>query len=592
MKKLIALLITLTSVTCIAQKIDPEITVSDLKSYIGFLASDSLKGRLPGTPEDSVAAGYIKQLFIGEGIKPIGNSYYQYFSVTTKVEAGKNNKLSFNDFDGQLNQDFIPLSYSANATVKAGVVFAGYGFDLDIPGLQWKDYDAVDVKGKWVLVLQADPEIDSANSKFIAYSEGRAKVLTAKDKGAAGVLFVSGEKLDKKDVLTPITYDKSLSGSGIPVIHIKRSVADKMLAATGKNIALLENQLNNERKPSSFEIAVNLSATSEVLKSTVTTRNVIGMIEGNDPELKKEYVVIGAHYDHLGMGGPGSNSRKPDTIAIHNGADDNASGVAAVIELAGKLAAHRENLKRSLIFVTFSGEELGLLGSKYFVAHPPVPVKQMRAMINLDMVGRLKPDTRALTVYGTGTFAGADSIVKKYSAEKNLAVTCVSEGTGPSDQLTFYLENIPVLFFFTGFHPDYHTPSDDANLINYEGEKDVADVVYSVANVLASGSVPLVFKESGSVESNKNRRSLKVTLGIVPDFASTEKSGLRVDGVKKGGPASNAGLKKGDIIISINGKTIANIYDYMARLSKFNPGDRINVELIRDGQKIIVVIDL
>ncbi len=581
---------------------NPEITINELYGHISFLASDSLEGRGCGTEKGRIAAQYIASNFKDLQLKFPCDKGFQYFDVVTKVNAGLNNSLSFDSFKAQLNEDFIPFSFSENTSVKAEVVFAGYGFDFNTDSLSWNDYKNIDVSGKWVMILRGDPEIDSLYSSFIQFSEERSKVLTARDRGASGVLFVSGIEMDKKDELVSLFFDKSQSSAGLPVIHIKRSLANKILSKSGnstperkslgRSIEELEILLNKNRKPYSYEIPLTLNASTEIIQTKVTTQNVIAICEGNHPELKNEYILIGAHYDHLGFGGSGSGSRAPDILAVHNGADDNASGVAAIIEIAEKLAANKDKLKRSIIFIAFGAEEMGLLGSKFFINNPLIDLKQIKLMLNFDMIGRMNPETKELTIGGSGTFSQADSILEKYSKQTDLKLLLLPEGYGPSDHAVFYSENIPVLYFFTGTHDDYHTPNDDVEYINFEGEKAIADFAYDLIFDFVNSDISLTFKESGANSITKHRRRFKVTLGIIPDFASIEKKGLRVDGVRKWGPADIGGMKKGDIIIAIDGKPIKNIYDYMYRLAKLNSGDRISVEVLRDGKKEILIVQL
>jgi len=568
---------------------NPEITVADLQKQIGYLASDSLKGRKPGTPEDALAAAYIRNCFTKAGLKLLCDNGYQKFEIVTDVKAGKNNTISFDGTSAVPNTDFTPLSFSSSATVSGNVVFAGYGFDLDLDSLKWNDYKGIDVKGKWVIVLRGDPEPEKANSAFLPYEQERGKVLTAKDKGAIGVMLVSPTDIEKTDVIMHMQYDKSPSDAGIPVFSITRALADKLMASMNYSIASLETEMKENDKPVSIYLEPVVSATADVVKTRVTVQNVVGMIEGTDPVLKKEYIVIGGHYDHLGMGGEGSGSRAPETSAIHNGADDNASGTAGVIELAQKLSANRAKLKRSIVFVAFTGEEMGLLGSKEFVSKPPVDLKKVNAMINMDMIGRLNPDTKTIVIGGTGTSVESDSLIKVLETGRPFSVTHSPDGYGSSDHASFYSENIPVFFFFTGAHDDYHKPADDADKIDYAGEVSVLNMAYDLAYVISSGK-RLTFREAGAKQAPRYGRNMKVTLGIVPDMVSTDNNGLRVDGVRKGGPADRAGIVKGDRIISIEAQPVTNIYDYMARLGKLKAGQVASVEIIREGVKQILIV--
>ena len=568
-----------------------EITISELRQHITFLASDSLKGRKPGTDGGRIAAEYIAKEISITGLSPIEKNSFQYFDVVTSISAGENNTFRFKDFEGEAEKDFTPLSFSESGDITAPVIFAGYGFDIKTDSVSWNDYSRLDVTGKWVMVLRGDPE-DNPHGIFSEHSSLRKKTLVARDHGAAGILFLSGPKFDETDELIPLVYDQSQSGSAIYAIHIKRSVANRIIKESGYTISQLEQRLISDRKPVSFIVQEEITASTDLVKQTVTTQNVAGILYGSDPRLKEEIIVIGAHYDHLGFGGAHSGSRRPDTLVIHNGADDNASGVAAILEIIEKLKAEQTKLKRSILFLSFGAEEMGLLGSKYFVINPLVDLEKIKLMFNLDMVGRLDSTTKAITVGGTGTAVGLSDLVQRFAEGEDLNVKLSSEGYGPSDHTSFYVENIPVLFFFTGVHEDYHTPEDDVEKINLSGEKLVAEFVHDL--IIEAANVPesLVYQEAGPKEQPSGRRRFKVTLGIMPDYASEGGEGLRVDGVINNKPAKRAGIEKGDVIVAMDGKPVKNIYDYMYRLEECKPGQRINVDVLRNGKKITLVVDL
>jgi len=585
----ILLIAILFSSKAIFAQYNPEITAADLQKQIGFLASDSLKGRKPGTPEDAVTSAYIRDCFKKAGLNLMFDNGLQKFEIVSDVKAGNNNAISFDGFSAKQGVDFTPLSFSASATLTAPVVFAGYGFDLNLDSLKWNDFKNIDVKGRWAIILRGDPEPEKANSAFLAYEQERGKVLTAKDKGAIGVLLVSPSDIEKSDVIMHMQYDKSPSDAGMPVFSITRALADKLLASMNYTIATLETEMKENHKPVSIYLEPKVTATADVVKTRVTAQNVVGFLEGSDPVLKNEYIIVGAHFDHLGMGGEGSGSRAPDVPAIHNGADDNASGTAGVIELAQKLSENHSKLKRSFVFVAFTGEEMGLLGSKEFVGKPPVDLKKVNAMINMDMIGRLNPETNTISVGGTGTSVETDSLLKILEVDRPYKITHSTDGYGPSDHASFYSENIPVFYFTTGAHDDYHTPADDAEKINYTGEVAVLNMVYDLA-IQVSGGARLTFHEAGAKQGARYGRNLKVTLGIVPDMVSNDNNGLRVDGVRKGGPADKAGIIKGDRVISIEGQPVTNIYDYMARLGKLKPGQVASVEIIRNEIKQILIV--
>jgi len=590
-KVLVYLAVVLIAFPASAQK--GEVSSKDLKQYVYFLASDSLKGRKPGTAEMNVAAKYILDKFRAAGLKPMADNGFQNFDIVTDVSLGANNRLSVSDYEGVFKKEFTPLAYSSSGLVNATVVFCGYGFDLDLDSLKWSDYAGMDVKGKWVMIFRADPELDKADSKFIPFSDTRSKVLTAKDKGAAGVLLVTPRGLDKDDKLMGLVVENNEVTSGIPVLNIRHEFADHILASKGVSADSLERLITTYGKPYSFETGTTVEGNIEVNQVHAKTANVVALLEGSDKVLKDEYLVVGAHYDHLGFGGPNSGSRMADTNAVHNGADDNASGTAMVMALAKRLGADKSKLKRSIIFVAFSGEEMGLLGSKYFVNNPPVDLKKIKAMFNFDMVGRFDKEKNAISVSGTGTSAEGDSILKIYEKGLPFMVTHSPDGYGPSDHAAFYSSNIPVFYFTTGVHMDYHTPFDDANKLDYSAEKKIGDFSAAVIIDIDNMKNDLTFRESGKKEATgRSGRRLKVTLGIMPDFAGSEKKGLRVDGVTKDGPASKGGMLKGDIIISVHGMKVENIYDYMSRLNKLKAGMTVNVEVLRNGKVEILIIQL
>jgi len=564
----------------------------DLKTHVSFLASDSLKGRKPGTPEIDVAAAYILGQFRNDGLEPMGENGYQFFEIVTEVTAGKDNFLKGIDFTGTLNKDFTPLSFSSSGTLEGSLYFAGFGFDIASDSLKWNDYNSFIGNQSWVMVFRGDPEPDNSDSRFIAYSDIRTKILTAKDKGAGGVLLVTPKSVDKDDRLLPLYSENNEVTAGIPVINIKRELADQILGRKG-SCDSLEKLIIRDKTPQTFTVDTRITGMVEIHHKKVSTANVVALLPGSDPVLKEEYLVVGAHYDHLGFGGPGSGSRQPDTTAVHNGADDNASGTAMLMELATQLSQQRSQLKRSIIFVAFSAEEMGLIGSKYFVNHPLIDLKKIKAMFNFDMVGRFDKEKNSISVSGTGTSLEGDSILRRLESGLPFMVTHSPDGYGPSDHAAFYAANIPVFYFNTGVHTDYHTPFDDTGKLDFKSSAMVGSFAERVIVEVCNMPVALTFKESGKKESSgRGGRRLKVTLGIMPDFAGTEQKGLRVDGVTKDAPADKGGMRKGDIIISINGMKVENIYEYMSRLQKLRHGQTINVEIIREGKNQVLLIQL
>lgn len=568
----------------------PEIIAGELKAHVSFLASDALKGRKTGTEGDSLAAEYIRKELKDIGLVPLQDKGFQHFRVTDKIVTGPANSLIVNETNQILNTDFAPFAFSENASFAGEVVFAGYGFSIAEDSLKWDDYKGLDMKGKVLMILRADPEIEKNSSPFIKYSKDRDKVLQAKDFGAAAVLLVSGKVFDPEDKFEPLA--KGDQSVGLPTFRISRKLANSILAAKKLTIEDLEKQMNEKRLPNSFFVGGSVSGHSDVSQTTVPTRNVVMLLPGSDKKLKDQYIILGAHFDHLGMGGLGSGSRVPDTVAIHYGADDNASGVAMIIELAEKLAANPQNHKRSIVVAAFSGEEMGLLGSKKFVELAGIDLTKVNAMVNMDMVGRLNENS-LLQVGGVGTAEPLKNILKTENDTTVLKLSLSDEGYGPSDHASFYGKNIPVLFVSSGAHLDYHTPSDTYDKINYDGMVKISDLSYKVISDLANMDAKLIFKEAGPKETvGRGMRRKGVTLGIMPDFAGNVKNGLRADLITPGRPAAIGGMKKGDVITSINGKPVNNIQDYMFRLGQLKHGETINVEVLRDGVKQVLIIQL
>jgi aminopeptidase YwaD len=567
-----------------------EVTIQELRDHISYLASEELAGRMTGTEGDSLAAVYIRKQFLSYGLVPVEGDGFQRFSITSDLVATEKNRFDIAGVSVAHATDFMPLSISENGSAEAEVVFAGYGFTIESDTLIWNDYTGVDVKGKWVMVLRADPEVDNNASGFAAISSDRYKAMTARDMGAAGIIFVSGEKYDPADEFESLK--KGDLSAGIPALRVKRSIATRILANQSLTIEEMEKRLNERRRPATFSTGVIVSATSDIERKSSGTRNVVMVLPGTDEKLKNEYVIFGAHYDHIGMGGEGSSSRATDTIATHYGADDNASGVAMMLELAEKFAATSGSTKRSLLFIAFSGEEMGLLGAKYYVENSYIDHNQVNAMINLDMVGRLK-ETSVLQVGGAGTAAEMRQMLESHNDTTILKLALSDEGYGPSDHSAFYGKNIPVLFVSTGAHLDYHTPFDTKERINYEGMIKISDYLYAVAGTLANSNDRLTFAEAGPKDGgSRGMRRKGVTLGIMPDFAGNISDGLRADFVTPGKPAALGGMKKGDIIKSINGKAVNNIEDYMFRLNQLKQGETITVEILRDEKRELLLIQL
>jgi NOL1/NOP2/fmu family ribosome biogenesis protein len=584
-KNFVISLILFTYVSTYAQTIsNPEITAKEIKQHITFLASDELKGRDSGTEELFAATIYISDEFKNYGLEPsFEEGFAQEFPFVKTIELTDKNSLilTINDTEVSPKQkdEYITVPFSGNADVSGKLVFAGFG--ISATDLEYDDYAGIDVKDKIVIVFRNTPEPNVPHSEFDAHSPLRKKASVARDKGAAGIIFINPYDENKtSDDLVEFSFDRGGSISGFAVISIKRSFVEQLFQSEGLNLKEIHNKIIETKKPSSIELkSASAKISTEVKEVEAISWNVGGFIEGTDPELKKEWIIIGAHYDHLGMGGEGSLYRG-DEPQIHNGADDNASGTTGVLELAEKIASQKDKLKRSIAFFTFSGEELGLLGSNYLVNNLPFPAEDAITMINMDMIGRLKDSS--LIVYGTGTSSNWKDILNKYN-KYGFKLTFNDEGFGPSDHSSFYGKKIPVLFFFTGTHEDYHKPSDDTEKINFAGEKDVLDYVYNITldidnNPERPDYLLVEKKQTGQMFARK------VYVGTVPDFASNV-DGYKISGVSEGSPAQLAGLQGGDIIISFGGKKISNIYDFTYALGDFVPGDEVDVIVKRGDEE-------
>lgn len=568
---------------------DVKISAEGLKKHVYFLASDSLKGRYPGTKEDIVAAEYIRDQFQKAGLQLLYQKGLQTFAIVTGIEPGSDNSLTIDNYNAVYNSDFRPLSFSSRGGLDANISYIGYGIRVEHEQIRWDDYHGIDVTGNWVLILRGKPPADDIGNILNPIITDFGKAVFAKDMGAKGVILVNPES-NEEDFLES---NSVFSGdAGIPVIQITRKLADRMLTEDGESIYNLETYHKKNLKPRSFTLIKSFNATVDLKETSIKTFNVAGILRGQHPVLKNEYIIVGAHYDHLGMGGTGSGSRRQDTSAVHPGADDNASGVSGMIEIAKRLTAQRKNLQRSIIFVAFGAEEKGLLGSKYFVNNPPFELNKFKLMINLDMLGRMKED-KSVQLGGTGTAREMEDLINKSLKQHKILLNTFPEGLGPSDHASFYGQDIPVLFFSTGPHMDYHTPEDTPDKINYDGMKLISEAISELIQQAAKSDQKLTFTEAGpKIATQRHGQQRRVSLGLMPDFTAQGVEGLRADFITKGKAAERGGMKNGDVIVAINGLSVKNIEEYMFRLSQLEPGQTINVEVIRDGKKELLLIIL
>lgn len=571
----------------LAQQSSPEITAGELQAHVKYLASDELEGRGSGSEGNRKAAQYIAKAFAEYGLKPAGTNgtYFQEFEFVSSVKLGSANSVTIARTGKapmrlKVEEDFRPFGFSSNSSVSAPAVFAGYG--ITAPDLKYDDYEGLDVSGKVVIVLRYGPDGNDMHSEFYRFTSLRHKARYAREKGAAALIIVDAHH----DELPKLTYDQSHASSGIPCVALRSGVLEQLLPAE-QSLAAIKDSIKASRRTIGFPLSgVTISLETDIVKVMDRTANVLGYLEGSDPVLKNEVVVIGAHFDHLGYGGEGSGSLVPHLHEIHNGADDNASGTAGLLELAQRFAASASR-SRTLLFIGFSAEEIGTIGSQYYVNNPYFPIEKTVAMINMDEIGRLNEN--ALTVYGTGTSPEWIPMLKKYNARAasdSFALKLIPDGFGPSDHAQFYAKDIPVLFFFTGTHNDYHKPSDDWEKINYAGQERIVRFIYDVANDIQSATPKPQFTRAQSTTgmgSGGDSPGFAVTLGVIPDYGeSTE--GMKIGGTRPNGPADKAGLKAGDIIVTLAGKKVMNIYDYMGILGELKAGQTVEVEVVRDGK--------
>ena len=593
MKKYLLLLPLIMACKEIAIPENPQITIEDLYTHELFLTDDAQQGRFAGTKFEKRTADYVEKCFTAFGLEALDGSYIQEFDFISGVKIGENNFIAMDEKgkDRISKESFSTLGFSEKAQVYTDVVFAGYG--ISAPDIPYDDYENLDVEGKIVVVLRYSPDSKKSDGDFAQYAPLRYKAVTAREKGAAAIIYVTGPNEDSyNDKLRSPATGGGRQSVGIPAIHMKRAVLEEWLASEDHaNVQDLQSAIkahpHAEPAPNSFAIGRKISISIDIEPELSTSRNVIGVLHGAG-SLKDEWVVVGGHMDHLGWGGEGSTSMAPDIHDIHNGADDNASGTSAVLELAAYFPKQPlGDNRRSLMFMTFGAEEVGLLGSANYVENPLVPLDQTAAMLNMDMVGRL--DNNTLIVSGTGSAEIWEDLLEEVNTD-SLSLSLDAEGFGSSDHQSFYLKNIPVLFFFTGAHEDYHRPSDDIDKLNFPGLKKITDLAErTIRKTIYLEERPEFQKGEARAKSSRSGRGYSVTFGVVPDFVYTG-DGFKISGVREKAPAGKAGMEAGDIIISINDIEILNIQDYMYALQNCTAGVDATVVIMRGEEEITLII--
>lgn len=548
-----------------------------IKADVTYLASPLLKGRRAGTVEADIAAEWVAARLKSLGLSPAGTDggWFQNFSFIDGVDLGPENALATGDGPAKkswaIGADFRPLAFSAPGTVTGGVVFAGYG--ITAADLSYDDYAGLDVKDRIVLVLRYSPDGDDEKSPFSPFAALRFKTSLARERGAKALLVATGPLTkDVADDLVAMRTDAAFADAGLVAVSVKRPVAEALLAASGKTLEAAQKAIDEAKRPASFPLAgTSASIVADVSPRRVVTRNVVAMLRNPSGLRKDEIVVVGAHYDHLGLGGGNSLDRSGQP-RIHPGADDNASGTAALLELARVFSARRASLMRSILFISFAAEEEGTLGSLQFTKNPTVPMESLVAMVNLDMIGRLREGK--LNLQGIGTSPVWKPLVDKSNEEAKLTLSLQQGGFGPSDHAPFYAAKKPVLFAFTGAHADYHKPEDTADKIDAAGIERVVTLLAPVIEGVVNAPERIAFTPVKGETPPRASRSFRVWVGGIPDF-SEEKAGVKFSGVTAGSPAERAGMAAGDLLVKVGEKEIRNLYDYTYALQALKPGQKV-----------------
>jgi hypothetical protein len=601
--------------------------------HVRLLASDEWGGRGPGQPGIEEAAEYVAEQFRLAGLLPAGEegTYFQSLEIKRGKELLEEQaelRVKGLEAGWKVRTDWIPLPFGKPGEVRGPLAFAGYG--LDVPKHNYSDYAEFDPNGKVLLVLRYEPRSDDPNAEFGGESPSSnamffRKAKWAAERGARALIIVNPPNRDPdKDELYDFDQGLSRQTYELPMIQVTRAVADQILNHAGlPDLGTLTEQIDSDFKPRSMDAGgVVVSLNTGTRAKSITARNVLGMLPGDGST--DEVVVVGAHYDHLGT------SRKSDgTVEIYNGADDNASGTAGILELA-RAFSHQPRTRRGILFIAFTAEEMGLLGSRHFVDNPTIDFARIRFMMNLDMIGRYDP--AKFQVHGVESSPDFKPLLEQLAPELGMKYRTARDMFGRSDHASFQRKGVPVLFPFTGLHAQYHQPSDDWELINAEGATRVLDLTYrlvhAVAEMESGPAPPAAEEEAGQPESQPAENGdaqpgepvkpeaaatqpaesrpaerparrddapppmPRVRMGIMPDYTEGDRPGVRVEGVVEGGAAKAAGIQQGDLIVRIGESQISDIASYMAALGGCKPGDEVDVIVERGGETKTIRVKL
>ncbi|MEZ5932523.1 MAG: M28 family peptidase [Alphaproteobacteria bacterium] len=579
-----------------------EISADDLRHHVEALASEAMEGRMTGSHGEQLATDYVAKAFARLGLEPAGDdgSYFQPFDFTADVTLGGGNRLEIAGIQASpvVDSDWRPLGMSSQGDIEpGGLVFAGYGMVApkgDNSQSEYDSYGDLEVTDKWVMVFRGLPEDIGAQRRqhLHRYAELGYKAAVARERGARGLIVVSGPNAAYKDELVPLSYDAATAGSTLGAMSISDDLASLILAGLDKDLGTLQSELDEGEQVPGFAIPdVEIGAHVALEQEVRTGRNVLARLAASDGTTGSA-VMIGAHVDHLGYGIEGKSLATGDQIGqIHFGADDNASGVAGLLEIAEYLADLKAkgklDLPRDIVFAAWSGEELGLLGSSHFVKRFAGDKREtlqpeIAAYLNLDMIGHYRD---SLILQGVGSSSIWRREIEQRNVPVGLAITTNDSAFLPTDAASFYLKGVPVLNAFTGAHSAYSTPADTADTLNYEGAADVARLMALIARGVAGAEdIPDYVKQQPGERAGR-RRTSSVYLGTLPDYAAETTEGALINGVTEGGPAAEAGLRGGDLIVEIAGTKIANIYDYSHALDGLKVGEPIDLVIMRAGER-------
>ncbi|HEX6801224.1 MAG TPA: M20/M25/M40 family metallo-hydrolase [Candidatus Binatia bacterium] len=581
-----------------SQELPAPDAAQEILRHVKYLASSELTGRGVDTPGIKLARDYIVGEFTKYGLRPGGDGvgYLQGFDVAVGVTVKQPSNLTLNsNLNLALNDDWTPLGFSANGIAEAPLVFAGYGISAKDYG--YDDYAGIDAKGKVVVVLRYEPPPKDSKSPFknapnySSHATLRTKANNARDHGALAMILVDlNQSLEsdnaENDRLLTARGSLSRGGNSLIAVQIKSRTLVKFLGGQGVELKTLKEKIDRAERPSSMAIP-NATAKLQVTLQEIRERtdNVVAVLPGADPALANQNIVIGAHYDHLGLGHFGAAN--PSAAGeIHHGADDNASGTAVLLDLARRLSRLPVKPARTIIFVAFSAEELGLFGSRHFVERAQ-SIAATKTMVNLDMVGRLRDDR--LTVFGARSGDRLSDLIATGAASLGLEIR-QSDEVGQSDHISFYNKKIPVLHFFTGVHEDYHRPGDTWEKLNVQGMARISDLALVTLMSIANAKEPVHFVSLPSrppTERGEARGGIGVYLGTMPDYGA-DAEGVRIAAVANDSPAARAGLREGDVIVKLAGAKIQTIDDLTGALRSRKPGDEVEIVVLRMNQPLIL----